>query len=97
MDFEICYSLSRTAPSKIRETPLASCSEDSKEVTYLGEFTMAHLWHLPFKVPESKFCQPCENGPNHVDLAHVSPSYGRLSQNQKPKRCVHVMRNRNVM
>lgn len=33
---------------------------------------MAHLWHLPFKVPESKFCQPCENGPNDVDLAHVS-------------------------
>ena len=49
MDFEICYGWSRTLPSKVRETPLASCSEGSKEVIYLGEFTMAHLWDLPLK------------------------------------------------
>lgn len=49
MDFQTCYSSSRTLPSKARETPLASCPEASEEVTGLGEFAMAHSWHLPLR------------------------------------------------
>lgn len=49
MDFKICYSLRRTSPSKVRKTPLASCSEDSEEAICLSEFPLNHLWHLPLK------------------------------------------------
>lgn len=49
MGFKICYSLSRTLPSEVRDTPLAGCSKDLEEVICLGEFTVAHLWHLPLK------------------------------------------------
>lgn len=38
--FKICYSLSRTLPSKVKKISLASCSEDSEEAICL----MNPLW-----------------------------------------------------
>lgn len=96
MNFKIRYSLSRTLLSMVRETLLASCSEDSQEVICLGEFTMAHLWHLPLKSQNLDFVSTTRVRSGLWGWLSLTQAKRGWCKSQKTEPFVNVMRNRNV-